>query len=184
MQKEKGQTSNTKKIVYTALLTAMAYGISYLEFPIFAIAPFLKLDFSAVFILLLGFMFGLEYGISACAVKELLCFITKSSTGGVGEIANFLVIGCFILVPCLLYRKRKGLKNVIISLIIACLIQVVISLVVNRFINFPLYMGAGAKEAFKEFWVFVALFNLIKSLAVSTITVLLYKRVSFLIKSI
>ncbi len=184
MQQDKGQTSNTKKIVFTALLSAMAYGISYFEFPIFPIAPFLKLDFSAVFILLLGFMFGLEYGISACAVKEFICFITKSSTGGVGEIANFLVISCFILVPCLLYRNRKGIKNVIISLIIACLIQVAVSLLVNRFINFPLYMGAGAGEAFKELWIFVALFNLIKSVAISLVTILLYKRVSFLIKSI
>ncbi|MBQ7339767.1 MAG: ECF transporter S component [Clostridia bacterium] len=178
------QTSTTKKIVFTALLSAMAYGVSYLEFPIFIAAPFLKLDFSAVFILLLGFMFGWGYGISACAVKEFICFITKSSTGGVGEIANFLVISSFILLPCLMYENRKGLENVVISLVFACFIQVVASLIVNRFINFPLYMGAGAGEAFKELWIFVALFNLIKSVAISLVTILLYKRVSFLIKSI
>ena len=110
--------------------------------------------------------------------------MTKSSTGGVGEIANFLVISCFILLPCLLYKNRKGLQNVIISLIFACLIQVVVSLVVNRFINFPLYMGEGAKQAFASLWGFVALFNLIKSVVISIVTILLYKRVSFLIKSI
>lgn len=191
MQKSDKKISSTKKIVFTAMLSAMAYAISFLEFPIFPATTFLELDFSAVFILLVGFMFGIFYGIGACAIKELICFITKSSTGGVGEIANFLVISSFILLPCILYQYRKGIKTVILSLAIACIIQVIVSLLVNRFINFPLYMGEqlfiGGKisiSAFKELWVFVMLFNLIKSVAISTLTILLYKRVSFLIKSI
>ena len=154
-------------------------------------APFLKLDFSSVFILLVGFMFGPLYGVGACSIKELICFITKSSTGGVGEIANFLVISAFILLPSILYNYKKGIKNVIISLVGACLIQVGVALLVNRFINFPLYMGEAlfvggpiSISAFNGLWIFVLLFNLIKSVAVSIVTVLLYKRVSFLIKSI
>ncbi len=176
--------SNTKKLVGTAVFSALAYVISMLEFPIFPATPFLKLDFSAVFLLLAGFIFGTVYGISACAVKELICFITKSSTGGVGELANFLVISAFILIPTLVYHYRKGIKVVIFTLIIACFVQVALSLLVNRFINFPLYMGSGAKEFFKSVWQFVALFNLIKSVAISVLTILLYKKLSAFIKSI
>lgn len=176
--------SSTKKLVGTAVFSALAYVISMLEFPIFPATPFLKLDFSAVFLLLAGFIFGTIYGISACAVKELICFITKSSTGGVGELANFLVIGAFILIPTLVYQYKKGIKVVIITLIIACFVQVSLSLFVNRFINFPLYMGSGAKPFFESVWQFVALFNLIKSVAISIITILLYKKLSALIKSI
>ncbi len=180
----KKNISTTKKLVGTAVFSALAYVVSFLEFPIFPATPFLKLDFSAVFILLAGFTFGVEYGIVACAIKELICFLTKTSTGGVGEIANFLVIASFILLPCLLYRFRKGIKTVIFSLIIACIIQIIVALIVNRYINFPLYMGEGAKEAFNAWWHFILLFNLIKSVANSTVTVLLYKRISRLIKSI
>ncbi len=176
--------SSTKKLVGTAVFSALAYVISMLEFPIFPATPFLKLDFSAVVLLLAGFIFGTIYGISACAVKELICFITKSSTGGVGELANFLVIGAFILIPTLVYQYKKGIKVVIITLIIACFVQVSLSLFVNRFINFPLYMGSGAKPFFESVWQFVALFNLIKSVAISIITILLYKKLSALIKSI
>ncbi len=180
----KQSVSNTKKLVGTAVFSALAYVISMLEFPIFPATPFLKLDFSAVFLLLAGFIFGTIYGIGACAVKELICFITKSSTGGVGEIANFLVIGAFIIIPTLVYQYKKGIKVVIITLIIACFVQVSLSLLVNRFINFPLYMGSGAKQFFESVWQFVALFNLIKSVAISIIAILLYKKLSALIKSI
>ena len=180
----KQNISNTKRLVGTAVFSAIAYVISMLEFPIFPATPFLKLDFSAVFLLLAGFIFGAFYGISACAVKELLCFITKSSTGGVGELANFLVIGAYILIPTLVYHFKKGIKVVIITLIVACFVQVALSLLVNRYINFPLYMGSGAKPFFDSVWHFVALFNLIKSIAISVLAIVLYKKLSALIKSI
>ena len=182
--KKKSEISMTKRIVTTAMFSALAYAVSYLEFPLFPAAPFLKLDFSAVFIVLVGFLFGPISGVCACAVKELLCFLTKSSTGGVGEIANFLVISGFILIPSIVYYFKKGIVTVIITLLIACVVQVALALLVNRFINFPLFMGDGAKEAFASLWSFVLFFNLIKSVAVSIITILLYKRISKILKKI
>ncbi len=178
------QITMTKRIVFTAVFAALSYALSYLEFPIFVAAPFLKLDFSAVFIMLSAFMFGPIAGVLSCGVKELLCFLTKSSTGGVGELANFIVITAFILLPSIVYCFKKGFLTVIITLIIACFIQVGVSLLVNRFINFPLFMGDMAEGAFSELWLFVLLFNLIKSVAISLITILLYKRLSKIIKAI
>ncbi len=182
--KAKNQMTATKRIVFTALFSALAYAVSYLEFPIFPAAPFLKLDFSAVFIALSAFMFGPIAGITACGAKELLCFITKSSTGGVGELANFIVISGFILLPSIVYCFKKGFLTVVLTLVIGCIIQVGLSLIVNRFINFPLFMGDSAQAVFSELWIFVLLFNLIKSVAVSVLTILLYKRLSKIIKSI
>ncbi len=173
----------TKRIVGSAVFAALAYAVSFLEFPIFPAAPFLKLDFSAVFILLSAFMFGPIWGVGACAVKELLCLL-KSSTGGVGEIANFLVITGYILIPAIVYCYKKGIKTVIITLIIACIVQVTLALVANRFVNFPLFMGESAGEVFKSLWHFVALFNLIKAVSVSVLTIILYKRLSRFIKKI
>lgn len=176
--------TNTKKIVGVALFSALAYVVSFLEFPIFPAASFLKLDFSAVFILLSGFIFGPVFGVSASAVKELLCFLTKSSTGGIGELANFLITLGFILIPTIVYHYKKGLPTVIITLLIGCLVQTCIALLCNRFINFPLYMGDRAKDMFYSLWYYILFFNLIKSVAISFITVILYKRVSYLIKKI
>lgn len=189
MQKEKNSVqksslSTTKKLVGSAVFATLAYVVSMLEFPIFPATPFLKLDFSGVFLLLAGFIFGTAYGIATCAVKELLCFITKSSTGGVGEVANFLVLSAFILIPTLVYHYKKGFLTVVITLLIACFVQVLLSLLANRFITFPMYMGSGAKPFFESVWHFVALFNLIKSVAISLLTILIYKKLSAFIKRI
>ena len=181
---KKNNISTTKKLAGTGVFAALAFVVSLLEFPIFPAASFLKLDFSLVFVLLAGFIFGPVSGIGVSAVKELLRFVMGSSTGGVGEVANFIVTLAFIVVPTVIYRYKKGFSTVIITLIIGCVLETAAALIANRFINFPLYMGDKAAEVFASLWQFVLLFNLIKTLAVSLVTILLYKKVSALIKKI
>lgn len=181
---KKNNISTTKKLAGTGVFAALAFVVSLLEFPIFPAASFLKLDFSLVFVLLAGFIFGPVSGIGVSAVKELLRFAMGSSTGGVGEVANFIVTLAFIVVPTVIYRYKKGFSTVIITLIIGCVLETAAALIANRFINFPLYMGDKAAEVFASLWQFVLLFNLIKTLAVSLVTIMLYKKVSALIKKI
>ena len=178
------QKNITRQIVGTALFSALSFVVSLLEFPIFPAASFLKLDFSAVFVLLGGFMYGPIAGVIICAVKELIRFAMGSSTGGVGEIANFLVIFSLIIVPTTVYRFKKGLPVVIITLIIGVLCMTGAALISNRFIMFPLYMGEGAVSAFNSLWYYIIFFNLIKGVSVSAIVFLLYKRLSALFKKI
>lgn len=172
--------SKTKIIAGTGIFTALAYLISFLEIPIFAPTPFLKLDFSSLFILLAGFVFGPISAVCACGVKELLRF-ASSGTGGVGELANFLAITAFVIVPALVYRYKKGLPTVIVTLVIGCALQVITAILCNRFILFPLF---GWGEKFNDLWVYVMLFNIIKSVANGALTVIFYKKVSTLIKRI
>lgn len=174
--------TSTKNLAGTAVFAALAFVISLLEFPIFPVAPFLQLDFSLVFILLAGFAFGPVSGITASAVKEVLRFSIGSGTGGVGEIANFLVTTAFILLPTITYRYKKGLPVVIITLAGGMVAEAVAALLANRFINFPLFMGDQAAQVFSSLWVYVLLFNIIKTAAVSVISLLLYKRLSKFLK--
>ena len=174
----------TRQIVGIALFSALSFVVSLLEFPIFPAASFLKLDFAAVFVLLGGFMYGPIAGVIICAVKELIRFTIGSGTGGVGEIANFLVVFFLIIVPNTVYRFKKGLPVVIITLAVGVLLMTVAALVSNRFIMFPLYMGDGAVAAFESLWYYIVLFNLIKGVAVSVMVFLLYKRLSALFKKI
>lgn len=175
--------TTTKKLVGTGCFAALSFVISLIEFPIFPAADFLKLDFSAVFILLAGFIFGPVSAICVSGVKELLRFLMGSSTGGVGEIANFCIVLGFFIIPTVVYKYRKGLKTVIVTILIGCVIQILLSLLVNRYINFPLYMGDSAKVVFNSLWHYIVLFNAIKSVSVSVITILLYKRTSKFIKN-
>lgn len=174
-------TFTTKNVAGMAVFVALAYVISYLEFPIFPAVPFLKLDFSNVFIMLGGFMYGPIPAVLIGLAKEVLCFLSKSSTFGVGEIANFCIILAYVLFPSILYLYKKGIKSVVFSLSVASILQPLTALLCNRFINFPLY---GLGDMFAEVWHLVLFFNLIKSVSISIVTLLLYKRVSYLFKRI
>ena len=177
-KEKKANRFSAKRVALMAMFVALSYAVSWLEIPF--VDPF-KLDFGNVFILLIAFLLGPVEGIAVCVLKESLRMI-GSSSGGVGELANVLVTSSFILLPSILYRYKKGLKWVVFSLACACAVATMTALLTNRYINFPLYMGAGAKDAFKGlFWTIVG-FNLVKTVSVSILTVLLYKRLSNFLK--
>ena len=164
-------------IAYMALFTALAFAVTFLEFPIFPATPFLKFDFANVFFLFEGFIFGPVEAIVSIGIKELLC-LTKSSSGGVGEIANFIMSTAYVIVPSVAYRFKKGRMWVALYLVIACVVQVGASLIVNRYINFPFYgmlFGFDGVEFFQRLWPFVIYFNLIKSVGISVIVLIIYK---------
>ena len=172
---------SAKRLALMAAFVALAYVVSLLDFPIFPATPFLKLDFGNVFILLISFLLGPVEGVAVCVMKELLRMI-GSSSGGVGELANMLATSAFILLPSIVYQFRKGLKWVVPCLVVACVLGTVGALLTNRFITFPLYMGAGAASVFADTFWFIVAFNLIKTASVSVLTLLLYKRLSNFLK--
>lgn len=172
-----GREYGTRRLVVMGLMIALSYVIGLWSFPIFPAAPYLKLDFGNVFILLTGFMLGPVDGVIVCVIKELLGLIGSSSSGA-GELANILMTSAYILLPCIVYRYRKGIKVVIATLCGACVIGTGAALLANRYIVFPLYMGRGAAAVFHSAFWFVVAFNVIKTVVISFLTVLLYKRLS------
>lgn len=180
--REKKPIFSTRMIAGVAIFTAIAYGVSFLEFSLFpaSVVPFLKLDFSNVFIMLAGFMYGPVAAILSGVIKELLCLI-GTQTLGVGQVANMVVILVYALPPAIIYAHKKGIKVVIASLSFACVLQIVAGVLVNKYVNFPLY---GMESVFEQaVWLIVA-FNAIKSVSVSALTVLLYKRVGYVFERI
>ncbi len=182
----------TKNIAGMAIFSALSFITYLLEIPIMAStpAPFLELDFSNVFVLLAGFIYGPIPAIIVTLVKELI-HILVGSTGGVGEFANIILTTAFVLLPTIAYQYKKGIKTVILTLAIACVIQSGASLITNKFINFPFYMGGApfvttdfSNQMFNSMWQYILLFNVIKTVSISILTVLLYKRVKYLFKMI
>lgn len=187
---QKNKTFSAKRLALMAVFVALSYAVSFLEIPmpLFG-ASFLKLDFGNVFIMLISFLLGPVEGLIVCLLKEGLRCLTSSSMCA-GELANFIVTGSYLLLPALLYKRHRNLKTVLISMSIACLLATGVALVANRFIIFPTFaflyggsiFGMTVKQAFAAFWVAVLLFNLIKTVLVGVLTVLLYKRLSNLMK--
>lgn len=173
-----------------AVFLALAYVVSFLEIPLPLFgASFLKLDFGNVFIVLLSFLLGPFEAVLVCLLKEGLRCLTSSSLCA-GELANFLITSAYLLVPSITYCYRKTLKTVIITLAIGGLLATGVALCANRVLIFPVYaylfggsiFGMTVSEAFSAFWVAILLFNIIKTVAISILTLLLYKRLSNFLK--
>lgn len=178
---------SAKRIALMSIFVALAFVTSILtEFSLFPSSAvfFLELDFGNVFILLISFLLGPLEGVIVCVVKELLRLII-SNTGGVGEVANMITTCAFILLPSIIYKYRKGIVTVIISLIGSCILGTIAAILTNRFITFPLLLGIpnGVNIFNDAFWLIVS-FNLIKTVSISILTMLLYKRLSNFLKSI
>lgn len=179
------------RISYIAVFTALSFifRLPWLEFSIIPAVPFLKVDFSGVFALIAGLALGPVAGIVVSVVKELMYALCFTQTIGVGELANILIMLPFLLVPTIIYKKRKGIKTVLISLAAACVCQVIWSVPVNYLLTFPfylnLYMGTPWKSGMEYYlgvWYWAALFNLVKTVLLTAATLLLYKPLSRLIK--
>ena len=85
---------------------------------------------------------------------------------------------------------KKTLKMVLITLSSACFLATGVALVANRFLIFPTFsflyggsiFGMTVEFAFSTFVWGLVIFNLIKTISIAVLTMLLYKRLSNLIK--
>lgn len=190
-----------KNVVAIGMLAAIAMILMLFEFPIPFIAPsFYEIDLSEVPVLIGTFAMGPVAGVLIELVKILLKLLIKgTSTAYVGDFANF-VIGCAFLLPAgIIYWRHKTLRNAIIGLIAGGLTMIVAGSLINAFVLLPLYakmfmggmeniiaagaaVNAGISGVASFVILAVAPFNLVKAIIVSILTLLLYKRVSSLIK--
>lgn len=175
------------RIAYMAIFTALSY-LLYMPFLEFAIIPavdFLKIDFSNSFVMIAGFALGPVAGLVVGVLKEILHALTFSSTVGIGELANIIVMLPYVLIPSITYKKFKGIKTVLVTLAIGCVCQTLLSFPVNYFLNFPFYFQfnwEAGMSFFMSVWYWVLLFNLVKTVLISVVVILIYKPLSRLIK--
>ena len=134
------QRSRTHRIAVTAMLSAAATVLMFLEFPIpFLIPSFVELDFSELPALLAAFSLGPVSGVVVCLVKNVIKGLLFSGTGGVGEMCNFLLGICFVIPAGLIYRYKRTRSGALMGALAGAVIMAVCSIPVNYFISYPVY---------------------------------------------
>ena len=179
-----------RKITGTAMLSAAAFILMFLEFPIpFLIPPFIKMDFSELPALLAAFAYGPLWGAAVCLIKNLIHLMATQS-GGVGELANVLLGACFVLTAGIIYRKIHTKKGALAGSFIGALVMGAVSFPVNYFVVYPIYTGfmpmeaiIGAYQAIlpgvQSLWQCLLIFNvpftIVKGLCSAVAVMLIYK---------
>lgn len=161
------------------VLSALAYIVMFFEFPLPFFPPYLKIDLSDIPAIIGAFALGPVAGTIVELVKNILHLITKTETGGVGELANFLTGASFVIAASLIYFKNKSKKNAVIGLSVGTVVMTIVMCLANYYILLPFYTGMpSTAETIKLIMASTLPFNLVKGIMVSIITILIYKSLS------
>ena len=109
-QSAQANRSYVRRLVVTAVLSALSAALMYLEFSVPVVPSFLKYDFSDLPALIAAFGVGPLAGVAVELIKNLI-HLPMTATGGVGELANFIIGVCYVLPAGLIYRFRKGIYH-------------------------------------------------------------------------
>ena len=134
-KRKTGEISAVRCLRVTAMRSAIAFILMFVDFPIpFLIPSFIELDISELPALIGSFALGPVWGVCICLVKNLLhLYIT--STGGVGELSNFLLGAAFVLPAGIIYQHKKTKKNALSGAIVGAVFMGIICIPVNYFLT-------------------------------------------------
>ena len=134
--------SRTHKLTVTAMLSAVAFVLMFIEFPIPALIPsFVKLDISDLPELLAAFSMGPLYGVAVTLVKNLLFILLHgTSSAYVGELFNFLMGSVFAFSAGFIYQRKKSRQSALIGSIVGAALMALISVPLNYFVVYPAYV--------------------------------------------
>ena len=204
IKKKSGDTErilSTRKIAMIGVFSAIATVLHIFDFPVFFAPGFYKLDFSEIPALIGGFAFGPVAGVMIEICKILLKLMIKgTSTAFVGDLANF-VIGCsFVLPASIIYMMKKTKKNAIVACVAGTFCMTVFGSAFNAVYLLPAFsklygmpleviigMGTEVNAAITDITTLVLFavvpMNLLKGTIVSVVTMLVYKKLSPILKS-
>lgn len=186
-----------RTIAVIGIMSAVAAVLQFLEFPIPLMPSFIKFDFSDLPGLITAFAFGPIAGILVSLLKNVIHLLVTQS-GGVGELANFIIAAFFTGTAGLIYKFNRSRKGALIASLCGSLTSAVAGIAANYFIIYPIYYKIAMPEEailgmyqsilpsvdsiLKSLLIFNLPFTFVKGLIISGICFLIYKKLSPVLK--
>lgn len=185
-----------RKLAVTAVLGAVSAALMFVAFRVPLMPSFIQLDLSELPALIAAFSLGPVSGVAVCLIKNLVHLLV-TTTGGVGELSNFLLGAAFVLPAGLVYRFRKDRVGALLGSLAGAALMALASLPSNYFITYPFYAMLMPMEAILDMyrainpnvqtlmdalvW-FNIPFTFVKAMLSVGVTFLIYKRISPVLK--
>ncbi|AUN15801.1 riboflavin transporter [[Clostridium] sordellii] len=195
---KKGKVFSTNTMTKVAILSAISYILMFIAVPIPGIFPdFLKIDISDLPAIFGGLSLGPVAGFAIVLIKNLFQAMTASTTAWIGEFANLLIGGSYVIIVSLIYRQKRNLKGLIMGFVLGTIAMILVGCLTNYYMLLPFYGKIMPMEAIinmgniinpnvtdlKTFVIWmIAPFNLFKAVLISLITLPLYKKMEVLLK--
>ena len=172
----------TRKIVVVGILAALAWIISRFSFPLLAWAPFLKVDFSDIPILLGMYVFGPLAGIAIAAVRSLLSYVMSGGEAGfpIGDTAAFLATLSYTLPIYYLIKDHSlNMRRTLFASSLGTISLTIVLSTLNWVFIAPMYMkvmGFSVGPMREYLTLSIIPFNLLKGAFVSIVFFLLFSK--------
>lgn len=133
--------SNIRSLAVAAMLSAVAFVLMYVAFPIPALIPtFVKLDVSDLPALLAAFALGPVYGVVVSFVKNLLYIIFHSTSSAyMGQVFSFVMGSVFSFTAGFVYHWKKSRTSALIGSVVGSIVMALLSVPLNYFLVYPAY---------------------------------------------
>lgn len=188
---------NARFIAGTAMLSAVAFILQYIEIAIPIMPAFIKFDFSDLPALIGAFAYGPLAGVLIELIKNLIhCAFSQSAT--VGELSNFILGAVFVGTAGIIYKNKKNKTTALIGGVVGSVVMGLVCIPSNYFVVYPVYYAAGfaeeavlgmyqlilpgVKNVLQCLFVFNLPFTIVKGLISTAITMLIYKHLSPILK--
>ena len=197
MTTRKTGRNSVRNLTVTAMLGAVASVLMFISFSVPLMPSFIKLDFSELPALLAAFALGPWHGVAVCLIKNLVN-VPFTTTGGVGELSNFLLGACFVIPSGLIYRRHKSRRTAIGGAALGALCMAVASVFTNYFVIYPVYaqlfipmdtildlyraINPGVKNLWQALICFNLPFTFVKGMCSVAIAFFIYKPLSPILK--
>ena len=188
---------NARFIAGTAMLSAVAFILQYIEIAIPIMPAFIKFDFSDLPALIGTFAYGPLCGVIVCLIKNLL-HLMDSNSMLVGELSNFILGAAFVIPAGLIYKHKKSKRSALLGGITGAVFMGIFCVFSNYFIVYPVYYQVAMpeeailgmyqailpsmKSILQSLLVFNLPFTIVKGLISVAITMLVYKPLSPILK--
>ncbi|HOA55136.1 MAG: ECF transporter S component [Acetivibrionales bacterium] len=175
---------NVKKMATIAVLSALSIVFMLLiRFPILPAAPYLIYEPADVPVLIGGFLFGPLAGIIITLIVSVIQAFAFSTDGWVGLLMHVVATGALVVTSSLIYKKCHKLSGAVIALLAGTLAMTLVMIPVNLIIQ-PNFYGVPVEVVKSLLVPAIIPFNLIKAGINSLLTLLVYKRISTIVKKL
>ena len=189
-------TSRTRRLTVTAMMAAISTVVMFFEFTFPPFPPFLKFDLSGLPVLLTSFMMGPAQAVLVVLIKDLI-HLLSTTTGGVGELADFLILSSFAITAGLIHRRLPSARGTALACACGSLVIAVVGALANYYLLIPFFSNLmpidaiisacnalnPAIDSLMGYILFGAVpFNLTKGVVLSVVTVLSYKKLGHALK--
>lgn len=204
VKKKSGDTERvlaTRKIAVVGVFSAISAILMVLEIPVPFAPSFYAIDFSELPALIGAFAYGPVAGVMIEFCKIVIkIFLKPSSTAFVGELANF-TISCMLVLPAsIIYLAHKSRKQAIVGTVAGTLAMAAFGTFFNAVYLIPKFaqmygmpleaiigMGTAIHPSIHDVTGLVIMcvlpLNLLKGSMVSILTILVYKKLSPILKA-